>query len=151
MTTKMSKIFTGVVLTPINFRELNYCLFCGKECKIKYGGTCKECKKLNYKHCKICTIVLRKGWYDFYTYDTTEDKRDYGINFKPNKRKIREFVEKEYIDNIGSEDLCKGCIEWQNRMQDVCPKCDNDFSNNEEHYKQYGNLCYDCVAPRIMI
>lgn len=141
----MYKKETGVRFTPQEFRELNYCVCCGKEEKIEYGGRCSECSTIEYKHCEICDIVLRKGTYKFYSYDTKEDKRDSEVQFKANKRDVKEFVDTKNLDNIGSETLCKGCLNWEEKMSDVCPRCDNDFYNNKEHYKQSGNLCDYCV------
>lgn len=140
-----TKKATEVISTPKEFRELNQCVYCGKADKIEYGGICNECKKLNYKNCDICEIVLRNGIYKFYSYDNREDKRESDIEFKAQKNNVREFVTIEEIHNIHDEKLCKNCVGWEKRMKDICWKCNNDFYNTKENYKLNGNLCEECA------
>jgi len=141
----MIKKTTGVTFTPQEFRELNQCVCCGKADKIQYGGFCSECSKINHKYCDICEVVLRKGKYKFYNYDNRDDRKEFDIKFKAIKKIVREFVTEEERDNFGSEILCKDCIGWENRMKDICWKCDNDFTNTKENYKLNGNMCEECA------
>lgn len=141
----MIKKLTGTVFTPQEFKELNRCVYCGKAEKIKYGGKCSECWAIDYKNCEMCEIVLRDGFYKFYSYDNREDKRETEIEFKANKHKIREFVAYEERHNMLTDSMCKSCVGWEKRMKDICWKCDNDFYNNKENYKLNGNMCEECA------
>lgn len=142
---RLASKFTGIVYTPQEFRTLNQCLLCGKSEKIKYGEKCESCQNFEVKLCEICDIVLRKGSFKFYSYDIKEEKRHTAVEFKPNKKMVREFVNTESRDNIFTETLCKGCADYKNRMKDICIRCDNDFFNNKEHYKEHANVCPVCV------
>lgn len=145
MKTMTTKKLTGVIFTPQEFRELKQCVCCGKAENILEGELCCECKKVDYKNCEICEIVLRKGIYNFYSYDNREDKRESDTKFHGQKNNIREFITIKEIDNIENNTLCKNCIDWEKKMSDICWKCDNDFYNNKEHYKLNGNLCEECA------
>lgn len=137
---------TGVRLTPLEFRALNYCIGCGKMLQITYGSKCQECLEKNLVHCEMCEILLEKGIRKHYSYDIREDKRDEELIQKVSKELVREFLELEEIDNKFSDTLCKSCFGWEDRMKDICFMCDNDFSNSREHYKLNGNMCPECAT-----
>ena len=141
----LSTKFTGVVFTPQEFRTLHQCLTCGKAELIKNGERCSTCKPIEIKQCEICSIILRDGIFNFYSYDIKDEKRHTAVEFKPNKKFVREFASRETIENIFSETLCKTCADYKNRMKDICVRCDNDFYNNKEHYKEHANVCPVCV------
>lgn len=143
--TKMIKQPTGKKYKPADFRKLNQCVYCGLAQLISEGEACEPCKAKNYKNCECCEAVLRKGTYKVYTYDTREIHRDGRVDFNPIKELVKEFVsdEKPYHEQW-SETLCVGCINWFEKVRNVCWMCENDFENTLQNYKLNGNVCGHC-------
>ena len=140
----MIKKATGLVLSPSDFRELNYCIQCGKMTDCLVNKKCSEC--LDLVPCEMCEVLLHDGERKFYSYDTKEQKRDEDLIQYTSKQSIREFLEIEIESNKFSETLCKSCVGWEKRVKDVCFLCDNDFKNSREHYKLNGNMCPECAT-----
>jgi hypothetical protein len=140
----MIRKHTGVIFTPKEFRELNYCVGCSKMLEIQFGGKCPECLEKNLQPCEMCEIMLESGKHKHYSYDIREDKRDGERVQYVSKKLVREFLEIEEKDNKYSDTLCKFCQGWESRIKDICFLCDNDFVNSREHYKLNGNMCPEC-------
>lgn len=141
----MTRKSTGTKFTPQEFKKLNYCVECGKVLDIKHGGKCKECLDNNLVPCEICEVLLRKGIFNYYSYDIRENKREDVIPYV-SKQLVREFLEIKKVNNKFSDTLCKDCQDWESKVKDICWKCDNDFNNSRENYKLNGNMCPECVT-----
>lgn len=137
---------TGVKFTQSEFRELNYCVRCGKMSNIKYGGICDECIEKNLKSCEMCGSILEKGVHKHYSYDTTGSKRDGDITPYVSKNPMIEFIEEIFKDNIFSDTLCKNCQGLEKRIKNICFMCGGNFINSRENYKLNGNMCELCSA-----
>lgn len=143
----MIKKATGLKFTPEEFRKLEKCASCLKASPIEYGQKCEICSKINFRYCSHCECVLREGLHQFYSYDNRDNHRDADVEMLPSKELIREFVFEEILPPLSPDEImCEGCKGWKSRIKDICFWCDNDFFNNEEHYKLNGNSCEVCVA-----
>lgn len=142
----MTKKKTGVSYSPQEFRELKECLYCGHAVKELVGGICPVCASLNLKKCDMSGILLRKGWFTYYTYDIRSDFRNTDSKFVASKNRVIEFSYRVYEDELSDDpNLSKGARDWETRISNTCRDCGKEFKNSKEHYKEYGNYCPDCL------
>lgn len=137
-------IFTGNSIEPNEFRKLKKCLNCGKRVSKLENKKCEACKDIEIKHCNICDIILRENPYSFYTYDVKDFERE--TRLKPQKNPIKEFFETRESKTFNKKDgdRCEYCFNTFLGIKDTCFVCKSGFYNDEEWYKEHGNLCLYC-------
>jgi len=123
----MQKTFTGKILTPQEFRNLFPCVRCGKMVEVRQDYLCDRCREKNLKQCQVCGIILRTEPRPVYYYDTRDRQQ---INFKAQTRIIKEFIyELPVFYCPHSEDLCEGCVGWEDEVLNVCKYCGGKVLN----------------------
>lgn len=141
----MIKSRTNIQYTPEEYRKLNRCLTCGKADNIEKESHCNKCSEIQFKKCDMCESILREGWCEYFKYDTKEYPRDVDVEFKVSKNIVKEFLILDFHEKLKSDTYCNSCIDWEKRIKNICYWCDNNFINNKQRYKLYGNACENCV------
>lgn len=127
---------TGKVFTPEEYKLQKFCLRCG----IAGQATlCELCAP--YLRCEVCTIVLKPLEYYFWKYEIREKKNGaVWVEFT--------YLRKNPFPPV-SETLCSGCVDYKKNKKDICYVCNEkftipDYIDEDRHYKNNGNMCYDC-------
>lgn len=120
----MKKIKTGVIIKE-GFNRSKTCVGCGI-----FGTTkCDSCKDI--KRCKICSRLLRQSWFSYFY----EPKKGFTGHFIESKIKCYSYHQ-PFSDN-----MCEGCVDWEDYIKDECFICGNKFKNTPKHFLLFGNTC----------
>lgn len=143
----MNKKLTGREFGQREFKKLAKCVECGIACEKPHGSKCDLCISANIPKCKMCDVVLRDDkLYRFFTYDLNEEFGGTYKGFGASNRIVKEFTyfRKPEYHKVG-DCICSGCVGMLSNIKDNCYNCNSWFNNSEEHYKNHGNMCPDCV------